>query len=51
MQGHTMRVNDVTPFHPDVLHPALRPTVYCPGVRVEECLARQSRRSILPEDA
>jgi hypothetical protein len=45
MHGLTMRVNDVAPFHPDILHPALRPTVFCPHVRVEECVAKLDRRA------
>lgn len=49
MHGHTMRVNEAAPFHPDILHPALRPTVFCPHVRVEECLAKQDRCSLRHE--
>jgi hypothetical protein len=49
MQGHTMRVNDVAPFHPDILHPALRPTIFCPHVRVEECVAKQGSRAMRHE--
>lgn len=50
MQGHTMRVKDVAPFHPDVLHPALRPTIYCPKARVEACLSAHGRRTTLQEE-
>jgi hypothetical protein len=49
MQGHTMRVNDTAPFHPDVLHPALRPTIYCP--RIDECLVGRERRTMRHEDS